>query len=146
MRRLNRRLIQSGIAVGAVAASMFASQAVIAAVSDQSAAAPYTTTAISPQAAKILASLPAQIGIAGPGGVHEGTVPRSDLFGPPPASQPGSPADPTANADMVVDGHPGYAVHDNGVLTGYFFTPGGFMTVAQVQAAGGTPPSSATGG
>ena len=78
----------------------------------------------------------------GPNGVVAGTVPKSDLVGPPPYTQPGQPLPPAATwpgAYVVVNGDAGYPVSNNGALVGYWVPPTGFMSIAQAEAAGATP-------
>lgn len=92
--------------------------------------------------------IPDQVPIAGPKG-YVGTVPRSDIVDAPPLTAAGTPP-PVSDypgASIVLGGHAGYAVMNNGVLAGYWVPghlPSTFVTVAEAEAENAVPSQGAS--
>jgi hypothetical protein len=94
------------------------------------------------------ATLPALVPVQGPDG-YEGTVPQAVFTTPPPltAAETLPPPSQYPGASIVVNGKAGYAVTNNGTLTGYWVPgvmPSSFMTVAAAEAAGAVPSQGAS--
>lgn len=135
---MKRRLLQVVIAMALTGGALFGGQAIAQAVGGRAPTTTSTGTMTPP-------SLPDQVGVLGPKGVVEGTVPRADLVGPPPNVTPGStiPVADTPGAVVVVNGDAGYPVSKDGNLVGYWVPPAGFMTIAAAESAGAVPASGA---
>jgi hypothetical protein len=102
----------------------------------------------STQTATTEPTLPEQIPIEGPNG-YEGTVPNSVFTKPPPLTSSGAlpSASEYPGASVVIGSYAGYAVTDNGVLTGYWVPgnqPTTFVTVAQAESEGAVPSDGAS--
>src|ERR1700722_4892791 len=127
---MKRRIAQGAIALVFVGGALLGGQFVAQATSSPSPSSSSTSSS----GANTPPPLPAEVQVMGPNGVVAGTVPKSDLVGPPPYPQPGQPLPPAATwpgAYVVVNGDAGYPVSNNGALVGYWVPPTGFMSIAQ---------------